>query len=38
MRRPKEHQQMEFKENWRDEYLKWLCGFANKGGRWGGLK
>ena len=18
-----------FKESWRDEYLKWICGFAN---------
>ena len=23
----------EWKESWRDEYLKWICGFANaKGG------
>lgn len=27
-----ENQQTEFKENWRDEYLKWLCGFANTDG------
>lgn len=19
----------EYKESWRDEYLKWICGFAN---------
>ncbi|PIZ66382.1 MAG: transcriptional regulator [Candidatus Marinimicrobia bacterium CG_4_10_14_0_2_um_filter_48_9] len=24
-----EHQNMEWKESWRDEYLKWICGFAN---------
>lgn len=24
-----ETQQIEWKENWRDEYLKWICGFAN---------
>ena len=24
----------EIKESWRDEYLKWICGFANaQGGR-----
>jgi len=29
-----ESQNIEFKENWRDEYLKWICGFANaRGGR-----
>ena len=28
-----ENQDIEFKEFWRDEYLKWICGFANaKGG------
>jgi len=28
-----ETQNIEYKENWRDEYLKWICGFANaKGG------
>jgi ATP-dependent DNA helicase RecG len=28
-----ESQTVEYKESWRDEYLKWLCGFANaKGG------
>jgi predicted HTH transcriptional regulator len=25
----KEKQTIEWKENWRDEYIKWLCGFAN---------
>ena len=28
----REHQQVEWKESWRDEYLKWLCGFANADG------
>ena len=28
----KEHQQIEWKESWRDEYLKWICGFANADG------
>ncbi len=28
----KENQQLEWKENWRDEYLKWVCGFANADG------
>lgn len=28
----KESQVVEFKESWRDEYLKWLCGFANAEG------
>lgn len=27
-----ESQNIEFKENWRDEYLKWICGFANAQG------
>lgn len=27
-----EHQNVEFKESWRDEYLKWICGFANAQG------
>lgn len=27
-----EHQNIEYKENWRDEYLKWVCGFANANG------
>ena len=24
-----ESQNIEYKQNWRDEYLKWICGFAN---------
>ena len=29
-----ENQNTEYKETWRDEYLKWICGFANaQGGR-----
>ena len=28
----KENQNAEFKESWRDEYLKWICGFANAQG------
>ena len=29
-----EQQNIERKESWRDEYLKWICGFANaKGGK-----
>lgn len=28
----KESQNTEWKESWRDEYLKWLCGFANAQG------
>ncbi len=29
-----ENQNIEWKVSWRDEYLKWICGFANaKGGR-----
>jgi ATP-dependent DNA helicase RecG len=27
-----ETQNIEYKSVWRDEYLKWLCGFANAGG------
>lgn len=27
-----EGQNIEYKENWRDEYLKWICGFANANG------
>ena len=27
-----ESQNMEFKESWRDEYQKWICGFANAQG------
>ncbi|MCK5538117.1 MAG: putative DNA binding domain-containing protein [Bacteroidales bacterium] len=29
-----EQQNIEWKQSWRDEYLKWICGFANaKGGK-----
>jgi ATP-dependent DNA helicase RecG len=28
----KESQLIEWKESWRDEYLKWICGFANAEG------
>lgn len=27
-----ENQIIEWKENWRDEYIKWICGFANAQG------
>ncbi|WP_218176974.1 AlbA family DNA-binding domain-containing protein [Pseudomonas gingeri] len=27
-----EHQQREWKATWRDDYLKWICGFANAEG------
>ena len=27
-----ESQNIEFKESWRDEYMKWICGFANAQG------
>lgn len=27
-----EQQNIEWKESWRDEYLKWICGFANANG------
>jgi len=27
-----ESQNVEYKESWRDEYLKWICGFANSQG------
>ena len=30
--RMNEDQITEWKESWRDEYLKWLCGFANAQG------
>jgi ATP-dependent DNA helicase RecG len=30
----REQQNMEWKESWRDDYFKWICGFANaQGGR-----
>ncbi len=25
----KENQSIEWKESWQDEYLKWICGYAN---------
>ncbi len=28
----KENHQLEWKETWRDEYIKWICGFANAEG------
>jgi hypothetical protein len=28
----KENQNIEYKQSWRDEYLKWICGFANADG------
>ena len=28
----KENQKIEWKQSWRDEYLKWICGFANAQG------
>ena len=28
----REQQNVEWKESWRDEYLKWICGFANAQG------
>ncbi len=28
----RENQNIEYKQNWRDEYLKWICGFANAQG------
>jgi len=27
-----ESQHVEYKSTWRDEYLKWICGFANASG------
>ena len=27
-----ENQNIEWKESWRDEYLKWICDFANAQG------
>ena len=27
-----ENQNIEYKSKWRDEYLKWICGFANANG------
>jgi ATP-dependent DNA helicase RecG len=28
----REHQNVEWKESWRDDYLRWICGFANAEG------
>jgi len=28
----KENQNIEWKSSWRDEYIKWICGFANAAG------
>lgn len=28
----KENQNIEFKSSWKDDYLKWICGFANANG------
>ena len=28
----REQQNLEWKESWRDEYLRWICGFANAEG------
>ena len=28
----RETQNLEFKQSWHDEYLKWICGFANAQG------
>ena len=27
-----EQQNIEYKKNWHDDYLKWVCGFANANG------
>ena len=27
-----ENQNIEYKQSWRDEYIKWICGFANAQG------
>jgi len=29
---PRESQTIEWKESWRDEYIRWVCGFANAQG------
>ena len=28
----KKNQNIEWKESWHDEYIKWICGFANAQG------
>jgi len=27
-----ENQTIEYKQSWHDDYLKWICGFANASG------
>jgi len=27
-----ENQNIEWKETWKDDYIKWICGFANADG------
>ena len=27
-----ENQKTEYKQSWHDDYLKWICGFANSDG------
>ena len=27
-----ENQNIEYKQSWHDDYLKWICGFANSDG------
>ncbi|MCL2249095.1 MAG: ATP-binding protein, partial [Oscillospiraceae bacterium] len=29
METKKENQNIEWKESWHDDYLKWICGYAN---------
>ena len=29
MNHKKENQNIEWKESWHDDYLKWICGYAN---------
>ncbi len=30
--KPRECQNIEYKGNWHDKYLEWICGFANAQG------
>ena len=30
--KPKECQNVEYKQSWHDKYLEWICGFANAQG------
>ena len=32
MSNAREHRHVEWKESWRDDYLRWICGFANAEG------